>query len=170
MQLQHPWHVILFYLSTLFPLYLYYLLAILSYPNNLIYEQFQNNWWICVFPSRSLLDDVINAEQQQQQEQQQQPEFLSSLETVVLTVFLSIIIIMTVFGNLLVMVALCKDRHLRWACFFIFSAGSSSSCPLWLPVKSESEESEVLYCQVVFYTRNLLGDKVLRVETNIQLI
>uniref|UniRef100_A0A3P8X0C7 5-hydroxytryptamine receptor 4 n=1 Tax=Cynoglossus semilaevis TaxID=244447 RepID=A0A3P8X0C7_CYNSE len=44
---------------------------------------------------------------------QQQQEFLSSLETVVLTIFLSIIIIMTVFGNLLVMVALCKDRHLR---------------------------------------------------------
>uniref|UniRef100_A0A3Q3XLP7 5-hydroxytryptamine receptor 4 n=1 Tax=Mola mola TaxID=94237 RepID=A0A3Q3XLP7_MOLML len=40
-------------------------------------------------------------------------EFLSSLETIVLTVFLSVIIVMTVFGNLLVMVALCKDRHLR---------------------------------------------------------
>uniref|UniRef100_A0A3B4V9W9 5-hydroxytryptamine receptor 4 n=1 Tax=Seriola dumerili TaxID=41447 RepID=A0A3B4V9W9_SERDU len=36
-----------------------------------------------------------------------------SLETIALTIFLSIIIIMTVFGNLLVMVALCKDRHLR---------------------------------------------------------
>uniref|UniRef100_A0A3Q3G850 5-hydroxytryptamine receptor 4 n=1 Tax=Labrus bergylta TaxID=56723 RepID=A0A3Q3G850_9LABR len=42
-----------------------------------------------------------------------QEEFLNSLETIVLTIFLSIIIIMTVFGNLLVMVALCKDRHLR---------------------------------------------------------
>lgn len=62
---------------------------------------------------RSLLDDAINAGQQQQEQQQQQQEFLSSLETIVLTVFLSIIIIMTVFGNLLVMVALCKDRHLR---------------------------------------------------------
>ncbi|GLD55154.1 5-hydroxytryptamine receptor 4, partial [Lates japonicus] len=59
-----------------------------------------------------LLDDVINTGQPQQ-EQQQQQEFLSSLETIVLTIFLSIIIIMTVFGNLLVMVALCKDRHLR---------------------------------------------------------
>ncbi|XP_078144562.1 5-hydroxytryptamine receptor 4 [Centroberyx gerrardi] len=58
-----------------------------------------------------LLDDVLNTEQQQQQQQQQQ--VLSSLEKIVLTIFLSIIIIMTVFGNLLVMVALCKDRHLR---------------------------------------------------------
>uniref|UniRef100_A0A3B3ZN86 5-hydroxytryptamine receptor 4 n=1 Tax=Periophthalmus magnuspinnatus TaxID=409849 RepID=A0A3B3ZN86_9GOBI len=40
-------------------------------------------------------------------------QFLSSVEKIVLTIFLSIIIIMTVFGNLLVMVALCKDRHLR---------------------------------------------------------
>uniref|UniRef100_A0A667YR00 5-hydroxytryptamine receptor 4 n=1 Tax=Myripristis murdjan TaxID=586833 RepID=A0A667YR00_9TELE len=40
-------------------------------------------------------------------------QVLSSLEKIVLTIFLSIIIIMTVFGNLLVMVALCKDRHLR---------------------------------------------------------
>uniref|UniRef100_A0A667YR43 5-hydroxytryptamine receptor 4 n=1 Tax=Myripristis murdjan TaxID=586833 RepID=A0A667YR43_9TELE len=39
--------------------------------------------------------------------------FKLSLEKIVLTIFLSIIIIMTVFGNLLVMVALCKDRHLR---------------------------------------------------------
>ncbi|CAB1318291.1 unnamed protein product [Coregonus sp. 'balchen'] len=38
---------------------------------------------------------------------------LNSLEKVILTIFLSIIIIMTVLGNLLVMVALCKDRHLR---------------------------------------------------------
>ncbi|XP_041826734.1 5-hydroxytryptamine receptor 4 isoform X3 [Melanotaenia boesemani] len=59
---------------------------------------------------RHLLDDIVNTAQQQQQGQQ---EFLNSLETVVLTIFLSIIIIMTVFGNLLVMVALCKDRHLR---------------------------------------------------------
>uniref|UniRef100_A0A3P8X0C3 5-hydroxytryptamine receptor 4 n=1 Tax=Cynoglossus semilaevis TaxID=244447 RepID=A0A3P8X0C3_CYNSE len=64
------------------------------------------------------LDDIIKTvledhHLQQQQQQQQQQEFLSSLETVVLTIFLSIIIIMTVFGNLLVMVALCKDRHLR---------------------------------------------------------
>ncbi|XP_054896004.1 5-hydroxytryptamine receptor 4 [Poeciliopsis prolifica] len=54
-------------------------------------------------------DDVINNGQQQQEQQ----EYLSSLETVFLTVFLSIIIILTMFGNLLVMVALCKDRHLR---------------------------------------------------------
>ncbi|XP_035039836.1 5-hydroxytryptamine receptor 4 [Hippoglossus stenolepis] len=57
-----------------------------------------------------LLDDIINTGQQQQEQQQ---EFQSSLETIVLTIFLSIVIIMTVFGNLLVMVALCKDRHLR---------------------------------------------------------
>ncbi|XP_047424957.1 5-hydroxytryptamine receptor 4 isoform X2 [Mugil cephalus] len=56
-----------------------------------------------------LLDDIINTGQ----EQQEQPEFLNSAETIVLGIFLSIIIIMTVFGNLLVMVALCKDRHLR---------------------------------------------------------
>ncbi|XP_074474951.1 5-hydroxytryptamine receptor 4 isoform X2 [Sebastes fasciatus] len=65
---------------------------------------------------RHLLDDIINRgqeQQQQQQQQEEQQEFLSSLETIVLTIFLSIIIIMTVFGNLLVMVALCKDRHLR---------------------------------------------------------
>ncbi|XP_043952278.1 5-hydroxytryptamine receptor 4 isoform X1 [Gambusia affinis] len=55
------------------------------------------------------LGNVINNEQQQQEQQ----EFLSSLETVFLTIFLSIIIILTMFGNLLVMVALCKDRHLR---------------------------------------------------------
>ncbi|KAM7393111.1 hypothetical protein PAMA_007976 [Pampus argenteus] len=61
---------------------------------------------------RLMLDDILNAGDQQQ-EQQQQQEFLSLLETIVLTIFLSIIIIMTVFGNLLVMVALCKDRHLR---------------------------------------------------------
>ncbi|XP_039635825.1 5-hydroxytryptamine receptor 4 [Perca fluviatilis] len=60
---------------------------------------------------RHLLDDLINTGQQQQQEQQQ--ELPISLEAIVLTIFLSIIIIMTVFGNLLVMVALCKDRHLR---------------------------------------------------------
>uniref|UniRef100_A0A1A8FBM4 5-hydroxytryptamine receptor 4 n=2 Tax=Nothobranchius korthausae TaxID=1143690 RepID=A0A1A8FBM4_9TELE len=61
-------------------------------------------------PEQSL-DDIINTGQQQDQEEQQ--EFLSLLETVVLTILLSIIIIITVFGNLLVMVALCKDRHLR---------------------------------------------------------
>ncbi|XP_068191671.1 5-hydroxytryptamine receptor 4 [Antennarius striatus] len=61
---------------------------------------------------RHLVDDIINTGQQQQEEQHQQ-EFLASLETIVLTIFLSIIIIMTAFGNLLVMVALCKDRHLR---------------------------------------------------------
>uniref|UniRef100_A0A667Y7Z9 5-hydroxytryptamine receptor 4 n=1 Tax=Myripristis murdjan TaxID=586833 RepID=A0A667Y7Z9_9TELE len=38
---------------------------------------------------------------------------LKKKNKIVLTIFLSIIIIMTVFGNLLVMVALCKDRHLR---------------------------------------------------------
>uniref|UniRef100_A0A3Q3QPD1 5-hydroxytryptamine receptor 4 n=1 Tax=Monopterus albus TaxID=43700 RepID=A0A3Q3QPD1_MONAL len=43
----------------------------------------------------------------------EEEEVLSSLEATLLTIFLSIIIIMTVFGNLLVMVALCKDRHLR---------------------------------------------------------
>ncbi|XP_007563361.1 PREDICTED: 5-hydroxytryptamine receptor 4-like [Poecilia mexicana] len=65
------------------------------------------------------LDNVINNGQQQQEQQ----EFLSSWETVFLTVFLSVIIILTVFGNLLVMVALCKDRHLRRkkTSFFIVS-------------------------------------------------
>ncbi|XP_068608862.1 5-hydroxytryptamine receptor 4 [Brachionichthys hirsutus] len=64
---------------------------------------------------RHLVDDIINTgqQQQQQQEEQHQHEFLASLETILLTIFLSIIIIMTAFGNLLVMVALCKDRHLR---------------------------------------------------------
>ncbi|XP_029939992.1 5-hydroxytryptamine receptor 4 [Salarias fasciatus] len=60
-------------------------------------------------PPQSL--EEINTEQQQ--ERQEQQELVNSLETIVLTIFLSIIIIMTVFGNLLVMVALCKDRHLR---------------------------------------------------------
>lgn len=38
---------------------------------------------------------------------------LNSLERIVLTLFLATIIVMTVLGNLLVMVALCKDRQLR---------------------------------------------------------
>lgn len=71
--------------------------------------------FVCLFVFCRLLDDVINTGQRQEQQEQQQ-ELLSSLETIVLTIFLSIIIIMTVFGNLLVMVALCRDRHLRWAC------------------------------------------------------
>ncbi|KAM9331734.1 5-hydroxytryptamine receptor 4 [Pholidichthys leucotaenia] len=58
----------------------------------------------------NFLDDIINPERHQQQEQQ---ELLNSLETALLTIFISLIIIMTVFGNVLVMVALCKDRHLR---------------------------------------------------------
>lgn len=57
----------------------------------------------------SLRDDIRDTGQQHQEEE----EFLSSLETTVLSFFLSVIIVMTVFGNLLVMVALCKDRHLR---------------------------------------------------------
>lgn len=56
----------------------------------------------------SLRDDIRDTGQQHQEE-----EFLSSLETTMLSFFLSVIIVMTVFGNLLVMVALCKDRHLR---------------------------------------------------------
>ncbi|XP_063066211.1 5-hydroxytryptamine receptor 4 isoform X2 [Engraulis encrasicolus] len=40
-------------------------------------------------------------------------DVLSSVERVILTIFLVVIIIMTVLGNLLVMVALCKDRQLR---------------------------------------------------------
>lgn len=56
----------------------------------------------------SLLDDVGDTGRQEEEE-----ELLSSLETTVLSFFLSVIIVMTVFGNLLVMVALCKDRHLR---------------------------------------------------------
>uniref|UniRef100_H2M701 5-hydroxytryptamine receptor 4 n=1 Tax=Oryzias latipes TaxID=8090 RepID=H2M701_ORYLA len=56
----------------------------------------------------SLVNDINNTGQQEEQQ-----EFLNSLEIVVLSIVLSIIIIMTVFGNLLVMVALCTDRHLR---------------------------------------------------------
>jgi 5-hydroxytryptamine receptor 4 len=40
-------------------------------------------------------------------------QVLNSLERIILAIFLTIIIIMTVLGNLLVMVALCKDRQLR---------------------------------------------------------
>uniref|UniRef100_A0A3Q2D265 5-hydroxytryptamine receptor 4 n=1 Tax=Cyprinodon variegatus TaxID=28743 RepID=A0A3Q2D265_CYPVA len=68
-----------------------------------------NIFILSLFFPLSLLDEIINNGNQQQEQQ----EFLSSLETIFLTLFLSIIIIMTVFGNLLVMVALCKDRHLR---------------------------------------------------------
>uniref|UniRef100_A0A3Q3AQS6 5-hydroxytryptamine receptor 4 n=1 Tax=Kryptolebias marmoratus TaxID=37003 RepID=A0A3Q3AQS6_KRYMA len=50
---------------------------------------------------------------EQQEDREEQQEFLRLLETVILTILLSIIILITVFGNLLVMVALCKDRHLR---------------------------------------------------------
>nr|XP_061836918.1 5-hydroxytryptamine receptor 4-like isoform X1 [Nerophis lumbriciformis]XP_061836919.1 5-hydroxytryptamine receptor 4-like isoform X1 [Nerophis lumbriciformis] len=49
--------------------------------------------------------EVIKAEREE--------ELLKSLESILLTAGLSIIIVMTVFGNLLVMVALCKDRNLR---------------------------------------------------------
>ncbi|XP_028319216.1 5-hydroxytryptamine receptor 4 [Gouania willdenowi] len=59
-----------------------------------------------------LWDDHLNTEQQKEELQEQQ-ELLNTLETVALTITLSVVIIMTVFGNLLVMVALCKDRHLR---------------------------------------------------------
>ncbi|XP_077354112.1 5-hydroxytryptamine receptor 4 isoform X2 [Festucalex cinctus] len=58
-----------------------------------------------------LKDGVINTEHQQPE--QERKEFLRSLENILLAITLSVIIIMTVFGNLLVMVALCKDRHLR---------------------------------------------------------
>uniref|UniRef100_A0A8C7YAH7 5-hydroxytryptamine receptor 4 n=1 Tax=Oryzias sinensis TaxID=183150 RepID=A0A8C7YAH7_9TELE len=57
---------------------------------------------------RHLVNDINNTGQQEEQQ-----EFLNSLEIVVLSIVLSIIIVMTVFGNLLVMVALCTDRHLR---------------------------------------------------------
>lgn len=58
----------------------------------------------------SLQDDIGDTGQQQEEEEE---ELLSSIETTVLSFFLIVIILMTVFGNLLVMVALCKDRHLR---------------------------------------------------------
>ncbi|XP_051906250.1 5-hydroxytryptamine receptor 4 isoform X1 [Hippocampus zosterae] len=58
-----------------------------------------------------LKGDATNTDHQQPEREQQ--EFLRSLENILLTIALSLIIIMTVFGNLLVMVALCKDRHLR---------------------------------------------------------
>ncbi|XP_028828436.1 5-hydroxytryptamine receptor 4 isoform X1 [Denticeps clupeoides] len=48
------------------------------------------------------VDDLVSSE-----------HILNSLERIVLTIFLVVIIIMTVLGNLLVMVALCKDRQLR---------------------------------------------------------
>lgn len=93
--------------------------------NNQTIAYATNNWLIgqllVLFFSCSLLDDIKNSEQQPGQQEQQ--EFLSSLETIALTIFLSLIIIMTVFGNLLVMVALCKDRHLRWA-LLSFSAAA----------------------------------------------
>ncbi|XP_054613580.1 5-hydroxytryptamine receptor 4 [Dunckerocampus dactyliophorus] len=57
---------------------------------------------------RLSVDDVKNTDQEVERQ-----EFLRSLESILLITVLSIIIIMTVFGNLLVMVALCKDRHLR---------------------------------------------------------
>uniref|UniRef100_A0A4W5MLB7 5-hydroxytryptamine receptor 4 n=1 Tax=Hucho hucho TaxID=62062 RepID=A0A4W5MLB7_9TELE len=53
-------------------------------------------------PPEHSVDEVANTEQ-----------VLNSLERILLTIFLTIIIIMTVLGNLLVMVALCKDRQLR---------------------------------------------------------
>ncbi|XP_041109708.1 5-hydroxytryptamine receptor 4 [Polyodon spathula] len=40
-------------------------------------------------------------------------QILSAAEKIILTVFLVVVIIMTVLGNLLVMVAVCKDRQLR---------------------------------------------------------
>lgn len=38
---------------------------------------------------------------------------VTAVLTAILTVVLCIIIVLTALGNLLVMVALCKDRHLR---------------------------------------------------------
>lgn len=93
--------------------------------NNQTIAYATNNWFIgrllVLFFSCSLLDDIKNSEEQQPGQQEQQ-EFVSSLETIALTIFLSLIIIMTVFGNLLVMVALCKDRHLRWALLSLSAA------------------------------------------------
>lgn len=40
-------------------------------------------------------------------------QILSATEKIILIFFLAVIIIMTVLGNLLVMVAVCKDRQLR---------------------------------------------------------
>lgn len=42
-------------------------------------------------------------------------EGFGSVEKVVLLTFLSVVILMAILGNLLVMVAVCRDRQLRWA-------------------------------------------------------
>lgn len=41
-------------------------------------------------------------------------------ERIALICFLSLVMLMSVLGNLLVMVAVCKDRQLRWASAFSF--------------------------------------------------
>ncbi|XP_062410256.1 5-hydroxytryptamine receptor 4 [Sardina pilchardus] len=53
-------------------------------------------------PAEDSVDDLVDT-----------ANVLNSLEKIVLTLFLAVIIVMTVLGNLLVMVALCKDRQLR---------------------------------------------------------
>ncbi|XP_076140724.1 5-hydroxytryptamine receptor 4 [Alosa pseudoharengus] len=53
-------------------------------------------------PAEDSVDDLVDT-----------TNVLNSLERTILTLFLAVIIVMTVLGNLLVMVALCKDRQLR---------------------------------------------------------
>ncbi|XP_035247015.1 5-hydroxytryptamine receptor 4 isoform X1 [Anguilla anguilla] len=53
-------------------------------------------------PTENSINEEVNPEQ-----------VLNPAERIILSVFLATLIIMTVLGNLLVMVALCKDRHLR---------------------------------------------------------
>ncbi|XP_041915323.1 5-hydroxytryptamine receptor 4 isoform X2 [Alosa sapidissima] len=53
-------------------------------------------------PAEDSVDDLVDT-----------TNVLNSLERIILTLFLAVIIVMTVLGNLLVMVALCKDRQLR---------------------------------------------------------
>ncbi|KAJ8287075.1 hypothetical protein GJAV_G00046740 [Gymnothorax javanicus] len=53
-------------------------------------------------PTENSITEEVNAE-----------HILNPVERIVLSIFLAALIIMTVLGNLLVMVALCRDRHLR---------------------------------------------------------
>ncbi|KAG7476678.1 hypothetical protein MATL_G00085380 [Megalops atlanticus] len=53
-------------------------------------------------PTENSINEEVNAE-----------HILNHAERIILSIFLATLIIMTVLGNLLVMVALCKDRHLR---------------------------------------------------------
>lgn len=120
----------------------------------------------------SLVNDINNTGQQEEQQ-----EFLNSLEIVILSIVLSIIIIMTVFGNLLVMVALCTDRHLRWACWICAGRTETynlvvSSCCYFLEKKVQIK----LFLQLsfekhIFFTHlsETVGGYYLQLKTILQL-